>query len=415
MTVTPIKALLAKRKITAAELGRAVRQRGHRRAGKPLSAAAVSDLINHGKFPRSTPEEEVKQQIEKFLTDRGVPPAELKGLWTAAATAAQSDEPRPNARPQSTPAQEDTMLTEAKPLTAQAKRHFKLARDPFQDDINEPEDVYLGPAQYDALEAFNEAAQYGRFCAVIGESGSGKSTLRELFEERHRGQKVQIIRPYVTDMADSKDEGQVLKSSQIHEAIIRKLAPAIKVPGKPQAKQETSYRLLCESANAGYRNVLVIEEAHDLPTPTLKHLKRFHELKDGLRRVFGILLIGQTELAERLTVRMSWATREVAQRCAVTMLTPLEPDELAAYVAFKFSRAGVEAGAIFEPDAYPALAQALTRQQTNGRGLGAVEINECYPLAIGNLVVRVLNISARSGFAKIGEAEVAAAMAAREA
>ncbi len=47
-------------------------------------------------------------------------------------------------------------------------------------------------------------------------------------------------------------------------------------------------------------DLLVIEEAHGLPTATLKHLKRFFELEDGFKKLLGIVLIGQTELRMNL-------------------------------------------------------------------------------------------------------------------
>jgi type II secretory pathway predicted ATPase ExeA len=404
-----LKDILARHGVRAVDLGRAIVQSGGRRAGKPLSQAATSLLINHGEYPKATPKEAVDNQIEVFLIGRGVPQAEIEGLRTAAATAARSDEPRRDGPAPNRPQEDKTMLPDASRLTNQARRHFRLSRDPFQDDINEMEDVYLGPGQYEALEAFNEAAQFGRFCAVIGESGSGKSTLRELFEEKSRGQKVQIIRPYITDMADTAAQGRVLKSGQIHEAIIRKLAPGVRVPNSPEARQDRSHRLLCESAGAGYRNVLVFEEAHDLPTQTLKHLKRFWEMKDGLKRVFGILLIGQPELATKLTVRMSWDTREVAQRCAVTKLLPLEVAEIAEYLRLKFARAGADAGALLEDGAAEAIAEHLVRRQAEGRGTARV-ISEAYPLAINNLVCRALNLCARVGIPTVGPEQIAAAV-----
>ena len=66
----------------------------------------------------------------------------------------------------------------------------------------------------------------------------------------------------------------------------------------------------------------MIEEAHGLPLPTLKHLKRFFELKNGFERLLGIVLIGQTELAQKLSENNP-AVREVVQRCEVVTLLPL--------------------------------------------------------------------------------------------
>ena len=400
--------LLQKHNISAAKLGRHIVQTGGRKSGCGLSAASMSRLLK-GEYPKSTPKNILERQIVEFFLARGIPAEEMTGLGTAA-TAAPANETEPHTQiPGSHTTQETHMLPDAQRLSSQAKKHFRLKRDPFQDDISEEDDIFLSASQYDALEAFTEASQFGRFCALVGESGSGKSTLRELFEERAKALKIQVIKPYVTDMSNADGKGRLLKSSQIHEAIIRKLAPGQRIPQTPEAKQSRSHCLLMESSAAGYRNVLVFEEAHDLPTQTLKHLKRFWELKDGLKRVFGILLIGQPELSTRLTVRMSWETREIAQRCALTILEPFDTAEIGHYLALKLARVGAESTTLFEPDAYEAIAAKLVRRQTQGRGQSNA-ISEAYPLAINNLVTQALNLCARIGIPTVGGEQITAAV-----
>lgn len=71
-------------------------------------------------------------------------------------------------------------------LSPAAKRHFKIFRDPFQDDVASPEDVFMSDEQRYILEAMIQTAKAGGITAVIGESGSGKSTLRKLLQHRPR-------------------------------------------------------------------------------------------------------------------------------------------------------------------------------------------------------------------------------------
>lgn len=65
-----------------------------------------------------------------------------------------------------------------------------------------------------------------------------------------------------------------------------------------------------------------------MPLPTLKHLKRFFELKRGFERLLGIVLIGQIELAVKLSENNP-AVREVVRPCEVVTLQPLANGRLA--------------------------------------------------------------------------------------
>jgi hypothetical protein len=51
----------------------------------------------------------------------------------------------------------------------------------------------------------------------------------------------------------------------------------------PEARFRQLHEVLRDSHRTGARHVLLIEEAHCLPVPTLKHLKRYLELKDGMK------------------------------------------------------------------------------------------------------------------------------------
>lgn len=97
-----------------------------------------------------------------------------------------------------------------------------------------------------------------------------------------------------------------------------------------------------DSSRAGNKHLLVIEEAHGLPLPTLKHLKRFRELEDGFRKLLGIVLIGQPELRMKLS-ETNPEVREVTQRIELVELQALDA-ELENYLNFKFARAGKRVG-----------------------------------------------------------------------
>ena len=91
------------------------------------------------------------------------------------------------------------MLLQNEALSPEARKHFNLPRNPFQDDVQTPDDVYQTPSVRYVRAALNDCAQHHGFLAVVGESGAGKSTLAEDLEERLKADKrdVLIIRPYV--------------------------------------------------------------------------------------------------------------------------------------------------------------------------------------------------------------------------
>ena len=246
------------------------------------------------------------------------------------------------------------------------------------------EDVFTTPDIRYVREALYQTARFGGFMAVIGESGAGKSTLRrDLIERIHReNAPVIVIEPY---------KGKTLKAASIAEAIINTIAPLENVKRSQEARFRQLHRVLKDSSNAGYSHVLVIEEAHSLPLPTLKHLKRFFELEHGFKKLLSIVLIGQPELAMKLSER-NQEVREVVQRCEVVELLPLDT-ELERFLKFKFERAGKPITDVLDNTAVDAIRARLSNNIGGRRGV----VSLLYPLAVSNLVIAAMNMAAQLG------------------
>ena len=160
----------------------------------------------------------------------------------------------------------------------------------------------------------------------------------------------------------------------------------------------------------GRRHVLIIEEAHALAVPTLKHLKRFYELQDGFKKLLSIILIGQTELEHKLSEHNP-EVREVVQRCEMVKLPPLD-NHVEGYLRHKLGRAGLEFDGVFAPDAAEAI-RATLRQSITETVRGQRQAREqslCYPLAINNLVTRAMNEAVKIGAPKVNAALIQAAL-----
>lgn len=212
------------------------------------------------------------------------------------------------------------------------------------------------------------------------------------------GKSVIIIEPYVLAMEDNDVKGKTLKSVHIAEAILDAITPNEKAKRSPEARFRQVHKALMESHKAGNRHVLIIEEAHGLPLPTLKHLKRFYELKAGFARLLGIILIGQTELAVKLSENNP-NVREVVQRCEIATLMPLSDGKLATYLKHKFERAGVDVSQVLDKSAIDAIACRLTVKMRDKSG--SKEHSLLYPLAVNNLVCMAMNTACELGFERV--------------
>lgn len=294
---------------------------------------------------------------------------------------------------------EDTMLLECTRLTEQAKRAWSLPRDPFTDDVNSRDDVYASAAMRFVRAALLDCALHHGFVALIGESGSGKTTLREDLEQRliDEDRPVVVIKPYTLAMEPNDTKGKQMKSGQIAESIAHALAPTAQLKSSPEARFRQVHEMLRDSARAGRRHLLIIEEAHRMPMATLKHLKGWMELKDGLRRLIGVCLIGQSELDSRLSETQP-EIREIVQRCEKVFMEPLD-EALPEYLKLKFSRIGVDVATVLAADAYDALRAKLIHVPRGGTARDAHSI--CYPLVVNNTVARAMNAAARNGWPKV--------------
>lgn len=360
-----------------------------------VSPATVSQLVNHN--------QRVKQQWAEFetnlarnLTILGITEP-LKDLLKDEATGESlATEPAASAPKSKQEIKDEIMLLAKQALFPATKKHFGLFRDPFAEDVRSADDVFSSADVRYVREALFQTAKHGGFMAVVGESGAGKSTLRRDLIDRinQENAPITVIEPYIIAMEDNDVKGKTLKAAHIAEAIITTLAPLENVKRSPEARFRQLHRVLKESCKSGYSNVLIIEEAHALPIPTLKHLKRFFELEDGFKKLLSIVLIGQPELKVKLSERNT-EVREVVQRCEVVELAPLD-SELESYVQHKLDRVGKKLRDIFEEDAFLAVRQRLTAVGRNKTSQSLL-----YPLAVGNLLTAAMNMAESLGIPKV--------------
>ena len=362
---------------------------------KPLlvSTATINLFVNHGQRPKKNPDQFQSKFIE-ILQEKGIAADQIQQAIDAAQHARNDQEPSMLAAT-TQPEDEQLMLLRKQTLTPVAKQKFKLFKNIFTENIRSSGELFKNSDINYVRESMWQAAKgNSSFIAVVGQSGAGKTTLRrELIDriERERESAV-VIEPYVLATEDNDIKGKTLKASHIAEAILAALAPSTNAKRSPEARFRQIHNLLKESSRAGHHHLLIIEEAHSLPIPTLKHLKRFLELENGFTSLLSIILIGQDELKIKLAEN-NQEVREVVQRCEIVTLEPFTQTSLVDYLKHRCKAADRKLEEFIDESGLDAICTKLTRN------VGRKNQHESllYPLAVGNLITGAMNVAADLG------------------
>lgn len=360
-----------------------------------LPRASLSKVINESRWPKRSPD--LRNRLAAVLRARGIhhprPFAREKSANEKAPRRANAAGPVSNPQPLEEKTENDAMLRK-QALSAKTRQHFNLTRDPFG-ECQDTADVFLSPDIRYVREAMMDKVRHGGFLAVVGESGAGKTTLCEEQQDRlaREQQPVIVIKPYVLAMEDNDTKGKTLKAQHIAEAIMAAVAPLTSLKSSPEARFRQVHMALRDSSRANNRHVLFIEEAHSLPIATLKHLKRFLELKDGMKPLLSIILLGQPELAKKLS-EQNPEVREVVQRIEIVHLPPLDND-LEGYLRHRFARVGMKLEDVIDRSGIDAVRTRLTTTAARGAS------SWVYPLATHNVLAAAMNAAAAVGAPKV--------------
>lgn len=376
-----------------------------------ISPATLTQIIKYGLWPKSIPATELKAKVIDFVQKHGASPMQLAALTEEMAEQRWRAAP-PVPQPDANEHEDVHMLLRKQTLTREAKAHFRIPRDPFTDEMTSDADVFVSDDIRYVRAAMRQVAKHGGLLAVIAESGAGKSTLRhDLIDWINlNNEPITVIEPYVLGMEDTDNKGRMLKAADITGSVIRRVAPGARLRASHQDRAEQMHDILRSSAQVGRKHLLIIEEAHCLATPTLKHLKRFYEVQEGFKKLLAIILIGQTELADKLSEHNP-EVREVVQRCEFARLAPLGP-ALEPYLRHKFGRVDANFDGVFEAGAVEAIHELLrTSVVRRVRGQSSSQsISLCYPLAVNNLVSGAMNQAVRIGAPKVSADLIAASV-----
>jgi general secretion pathway protein A len=216
---------------------------------------------------------------------------------------------------------------------------FGLNEKPFA-ITPDPRYLYLSERHAEALaHLLYGITEAGGFVQLTGEVGTGKTTIvRSLLAQTPKNAEIALIlNPKMT-------------APEFLLTICEELG--IGVPdsalGSLKDLVDILSRYLLRAHAAGKRVVLVVDEAQNLSPDVLEQVRLLTNLETNTQKLLQIILIGQPELRELLARN---ELRQLAQRITGRYhLSPLSPDETAAYVRHRLRVAGATTD-IFTPGA----------------------------------------------------------------
>ncbi len=224
------------------------------------------------------------------------------------------------------------------------KNFYKLTKNPFQ--LNADPDFFFDSSGHKRAKAYLRygLAQGEGFVMVTGVPGTGKTMLvKELGKFLEKDQSVVI--------------GSLVSSSVGAEDTLRMLAATF---GISYELDDTKATLLNriegffkEQAKQGKRVLLIVDEAHNLPNPSIEELRMLSNYEWEGHIIFQTFLIGQEELGKRI---FAADMEQVRQRIVATyQLKALSIEETREYIFFRLEKAGWQGNPKFHDEAIAAI------------------------------------------------------------
>jgi general secretion pathway protein A len=218
------------------------------------------------------------------------------------------------------------------------KEFFGLRANPF--NVNpDPRYLFLTRHTEEALACLTYGIQSRKgFVLLTGEVGTGKTTLINKLLEWLRAQQVPTA--------------FVFNSRMNVPQFLDYMMADFGIPCETRSKSQILMRLynwLLERYRAGETAVLIVDEAQNLADEVLEEIRMLTNLETFTEKLLQIVLVGQTELEQKLKQPH---LRQLKQRLTLRAKThPLSAEETKAYIQQRLRIAGSSGQQIFDPDA----------------------------------------------------------------
>src|SRR5438046_1728321 len=222
------------------------------------------------------------------------------------------------------------------------KEFFGLRANPF--NVNpDPRYLFLTRHTEEALACLTYGIQSRKgFVLLTGEVGTGKTTLINKLLEWLRAQEVSTV---------------VIFNSRMNvPQFLDYMMADFGIPCDTRSKSQILMRLynwLLERYRSGETAVLIVDEAQNLGDEVLEEIRMLTNLETFTEKLLQIVLVGQTELEQRLKHPN---LRQLRQRLTLRAKThPLTADETRAYICQRLRIAGSSGQPVFDPEALRAI------------------------------------------------------------
>jgi len=203
-------------------------------------------------------------------------------------------------------------------------RHFGLTENPFSISPD-PRYFYMSPYHKGIIAKVDHVVRRKQGLTVIfGDVGLGKTTLARILIERLK-QENNVV--FVTNPSFK---------SEMH--MVKGLSGEFGIPPKRSlhAQMGAMKAHLTDLYAKEMSPVLILDEAQLLKGPQFEILRQFSNFETDDTKLLQIVLVGQTELRNKLRLK-----KALASRIAVySTLQPLSPFETADMIAFRLTVAG---------------------------------------------------------------------------
>jgi general secretion pathway protein A len=223
-------------------------------------------------------------------------------------------------------------------------RFFNLRSDPFG-MTPDPSCLFLTTQHREAFAGLAYAILNRRgFAVLTGNPGTGKTTL---------------IAKVLSSVPKDKVKTSIifhptLSTSDFLELVLLDFG----IEDVPASKAQRLTRLqsfLIENHRQGKISTLIVDEAHKLSPRLLEEVRLLGNFDSADQKLLQILLVGQTELDDLLTLDH---LRQLRQRVAIRLhIQPLAAVEVQSYVRYRWMRAGGSDAAPFTQDAIDEIAR----------------------------------------------------------
>jgi general secretion pathway protein A len=222
------------------------------------------------------------------------------------------------------------------------KDFFGLRASPF--NVNpDPRYLFLTRHTEEALACLTYGIQSRKgFVLLTGEVGTGKTTLINKLLEWLRAQQVPTA--------------FVFNSRMNVPQFLDYMMADFGIPCETRSKSQILMRLynwLLERYRAGETAVLIVDEAQNLADEVLEEIRMLTNLETFTEKLLQIVLVGQTELEQKLKQPH---LRQLRQRLTLRAKThALAAEETKAYIQQRLRIAGSNGQPIFDGDAFTAI------------------------------------------------------------